>query len=168
MQSRPGEYIDTANRFALIVPQGWKLVEPGRMAVDTSVRTDWRLAATLISEAAQPAPTVTINAMHRVWMMPRDVHGIAEIERWIRTTWGNQVDLELNTEMSTVDDLVSFHTSILASMPGGRRMTLDQHLVPVVNQSYAIVAALDGERREMTARAALAVAQGFRVFKGWE
>jgi hypothetical protein len=164
-----GAYVDTRNRFAITVPAGWKVVEPEKVKVDTSVRTDWRLAATLIAESGRHMPTVAINVLHRVWTMPRDAKGIPEIERWLRATWGTQgTTLDVTTEMTTVDNLTAFHSTMLASLPLGQQMTLDLYLIPVVNQSYAIVAALDGDRRAITAQASLAVARGFYVFKGWE
>ena len=158
-----GTYVDAERGFAIIVPRGWEIVDQKKVTVDRSVQTAWRLVATLISSAGGVAPTVTVNAMDTVWNLPVDAIGIAEIERWLRATWGQQAEIELSTDITTVDGMPSFHSSILATVPEGRRVSLDQYVFSGANRSYAIVAALDGGGRAETASAAQAVAEGFRV-----
>jgi hypothetical protein len=166
----PNAYVDRKWRFAITVPRGWKIVDPQKITFKGSVSTDWNLVATLVSDAGSSAPTVTVNARQRGWANATpDSRGIAEVERWIHAAYGSQASLQLETKLRVVSTLDAFYTWILATLPNGRRMTMDMYVVPVVNETYAITATLDGgDKHPQTAEAALAVAQGFYVFKGWE
>jgi hypothetical protein len=161
----PDAYVDEENRFGTIVPSGWKIFDPQKVKVDRSVATGWRLAATLVFEAGlSPAPTIAINVKDGPLRVPWDERGGAEIERWLRSTWGNsQVSLELKTELTEVDPFEAFHTSALATIPGRRSMTLDVYIVSAMYHSYAIVGSFDDDCREEAAKAVSAVAQGFHV-----
>ena len=165
MRLPPDAYVDEENRFGIIVPSGWKIFDPQKVKVDRSAATGWRLAATLVPEAGlSSGPTIAINVKDGPLRVPWDERGIAEIERWLRSTWGNPpVSLELKTELTEVDPFQAFHTSALTTMPGKRPMALDVYVVSAVYHSYAIVATFDGDRREEAAKAAKAIAHGFHV-----
>lgn len=169
MELSPNAYVDRKWRFAINVPRGWRIVDPRQITVKGAL-TDWNLVATLVSESDSSAPTVTVNARERGWSKATpDTRGIAEVERWLHATYEQGASLQLETKLREVSTLDAFWTWILATLPNGRRMTMDMYVVPVVNHTYAIIATLDGgDKHPQTAEAALAVAQGFYVFKGWE
>jgi len=162
MQLPPEAYVDRVKRFAIVLPRGWRVIDPANEEIYKSSSPEWKVGVVLTRDLRQ---AVIVSVRERPWSLPEDARGIAEIERWLRSRWEVHASVEMETEITEIDGRPAFHTSMLATFPGGQPVSVDKRVVSLVTHSYAIGVALHGHSRREAAEETLTIAKGFRLLR---
>lgn len=157
-----GAFVDEENAFAIVVPPRWKTVDPSTVSYLNPIPQDKAPAVTLISDKGRLAPTIMIHVGKPLGQP--DADDLKDFEEGFRKGFGG-ASLDFRAELSTVDRIRAVHGSAVAKLNAMQQVTLDQYVVPGRNRSYIINAIAAGEKREQTAEAARAIADGFRVLE---
>lgn len=157
-----GAYVDDERAFALVVPPRWKIVDPSTVTYLHKVPDRASNAATLISDRGRLGPTIRIDVIDK-WPGRATASKIADFEKGFREGFGNVMELDMKAELAVVDRIRSMHGTAVASLSRTQKVSLDQYIIPGDSRAYIITAVALGEKREQTAEAARAVADGFRV-----